>query len=85
MEQITKDFSDLTAMFNNNDIACTDIDMSTLGDKVNTLQDLIPIRITSIEEANREQGLFSDQPLPTADTKLLWHLQLGLHHLQRQF
>ena len=62
MEQITKDLSDLTAMINNNDIACTDIDMSALGDKVNTLQDLIPIRIASIEEADREQGLFSDQP-----------------------
>ena len=62
MKQITTDLSDLTAWINNNNIACANIDMSTLGDKVNALQDLIPVRITSIEEAEREQGLFSDRP-----------------------
>ena len=36
--------------------------MSKMIDKVNTLQDLIPIRIASIERADREQDLFSDQP-----------------------
>ena len=61
MKQITNNFSDLTALINTNDIACADIDMSTLGDKVNTLQDLIPTRIASIEEADRKQGLFSDR------------------------
>ena len=61
MKQIAKDLSDLTAQINTNDIACTDIDMSTLGDKINTLQDLIPAKISSIEEADRKQGLFSDR------------------------
>ena len=37
MKQICKDHSDLTALIKTNDIACTDINMSTLGDKVNTL------------------------------------------------
>ena len=35
--------------------------MSTLRDKVSTLQELIPAKIASIEEADRKQGLFSDR------------------------
>ena len=60
MKQIAKDLSDLTALTNNNDIAFTDIDLSTLGGKIDALQDLIPTKIASIEEADRKQGLFSD-------------------------
>ena len=37
MKQICKDLSDLTALINTNDIACINIDMNTLEDKVNTL------------------------------------------------
>ena len=36
--------------------------MNKIRDKVNTLQDLIPIKIASIERADKEQDLFSDQP-----------------------
>ena len=42
-------------------VACTDIDLSTLGGKIDALQDLIPTKIASIEEADRKQGLFSDR------------------------
>ena len=72
MKQITKDLSNLIAMVNNNNIPCTDVDIN----KINTLQDLLPTVIASIEEADRGQGLFSDQPtnqpLTPKDAKLLW-------------
>ena len=42
MEQITKDLSNLVATVNNNNIPRTDINMSALGNKINTLQDLLP-------------------------------------------
>ena len=57
IKQIAKDLSDLTALTNTNNIACTDIHLSTLGGKIDTLQDLIPTTIASIEEADRKQGL----------------------------
>ena len=60
--QITKDLSDLIATVNNNNIHCSDVDISALGNEINTLQDLLQTIITSIEEADGEQGLFSDQP-----------------------
>ena len=62
MEQNTKSISNLIATVNNNNISCTDVDISPLRDKIYTLQDLLPTIIASIEEADREQGLFSDQP-----------------------
>ena len=62
MEQITKSLSDLIATVINNSISRTDVDIRALGDKIYTLQDLLPTIIASIEEADREQGLFSDQP-----------------------
>ena len=75
MEQITKDLSDLTTNINNNDIDCTDIDIIILGDKVNTLQDLIPMRIASIEKADKEPSLptlahsrYQDTLAPSART-----------------
>ena len=61
MKQISKDLSDLTALINTNDVACTNIDISTLRDKVSLLQERIPAKIASIEEADRKQGLFSDR------------------------
>ena len=51
MKQITKDLSNLIAMVNNNNIPCTDVDIN----KINTLQDLLPTVIASVEEADREQ------------------------------
>ena len=38
MKQISKDLSNLTALIHTNDKARTDINMSTLEDKVSTLQ-----------------------------------------------
>ena len=35
--------------------------MDALKSRISTLQDLIPTKIASIEEADRKQGLFSDQ------------------------
>ena len=75
MEQITKDCSDLTAIVNKNDIPCTDVDMNKMRDKVNSLQDLMPIRIASIERADKEQDLFSEQPPTNEDNTLLWDPQ----------
>ena len=79
MEQITKSLFDLIDTVNNNNTFCTDVHISALRDKINTLEDLLPTIIAGIEEAERKQ------PLPTKDTKLLWHLQRRLHYLQRQF
>ena len=62
MKPICKDLSDLTVLINTNDIACTDIDMSKLGDKVNTLQYLIQTRIASIEEAERKKACSLTEP-----------------------
>ena len=62
MEQITKDLSDLITTVYSNSIPYTDVDIKSLEDKVKLLQDLLPTVIASIEEADREQGLFSDQP-----------------------
>ena len=62
MKQICKDLSDLTVLINTNDIACTDIDMSTLGDKVNTVQYLIQTRFASIEEAERKKACSPTEP-----------------------
>ena len=61
MEQITKDLSNLVTMVNINNIPCTNIDIRALWNKINTLQDVLPTVIASIEEADRDQGLFSDQ------------------------
>ena len=41
------------------DITCDDIDMDTLGAKLNNLQDMIPSRIQVIENANKKQDLRS--------------------------
>ena len=60
MKQIAKDFTDLTALTNTHDLACPDFDLGTLESKINTLQEIIPTKIASIEEADRKQGLFSD-------------------------
>ena len=62
MEQITKDLSDLITTIYSNSIPFTEVNIIALENKVNILQDLLPTVIASIEEADREQGLFSDQP-----------------------
>ena len=62
MEQFRKGLSNLTTAIRSNNILCTDVDISTLEDKVNTLQDLLPEIIKTIEEADREQCLFFDLP-----------------------
>ena len=61
MKQIAKDFTDLTALTNTHNLAYPDLDLDTVERRLNTLQDLIPTKIASIEEADRKQGLFSDQ------------------------
>ena len=51
IKQIAKDVTDLTALTNTHNIACTDIHLCKLGGKIDALQDLIPTNIASIEEA----------------------------------
>ena len=62
MDQITRELSVLITTITSNNIPRTDVDISTLENKVNTLQDLLPEVIKSIEEADREQCLFFDHP-----------------------
>ena len=54
MEQINKEFSNLTTTTTSNKIPHKNVDMSTLESKVNTLQELLTEVIKSIEEADRE-------------------------------
>ena len=62
MDQIARELLALITTITSNNIPCTDVDISTLEDKVNTLQDLLPEIIKTIEEADREQCLFFDLP-----------------------
>ena len=56
---ISGELSNLRALVNIYDITCDDIDMDTLGVKLNNLQDMIPSRIQIIENANKKQYLRS--------------------------
>ena len=62
MDQITRELSVLITTITSNNIPRTDVDISTLENKVNTLRHLLPAVIASIEEADREQCLFFDHP-----------------------
>ena len=58
-KQIAKDFTDLTALTNTHDITSPDLDLGLgLKDSISNLQDLIPTRIASIEDADRKQKKF---------------------------
>ena len=57
IKQIAKDFTNLTALA----ISSPDLDLDKLKNSINKLQDLIAIKIASIEQADRNQGLFSDR------------------------
>ena len=61
MKQIAKDFIDLTALTNTHDISSPNLNLDRLKDNISNLQDLIPTKIASIEEADRKQGLYSDR------------------------
>ena len=58
---ISKEFTNLKALINTNNITRADIDISTLEGKINNLQNMIPAKIKNIEEADRKQGLYSDR------------------------
>ena len=62
MGHINKELSYLITTVNSNSIPHTDVDVSTLENKVNNLRHLLPEVIASIEEADREQCLFFDHP-----------------------
>ena len=57
IKQIAKDFTNLTALANTHNISSPDLDLDKLKNSINKLQDLI----ASIEQADRNQGLFSDR------------------------
>ena len=59
--QITKEFTNLKALINTNNIICTDFDISDLEGNLSNLQNMIPAKIKSIEEADKKQGLYSDR------------------------
>ena len=59
IKQIAKNFIDLTALTNT--ISSPDLNLDRLEDNISNLQDLIPTKTASIEEADRKQGLYSDR------------------------
>ena len=63
MELINKAFSLLTTTINSNNIPNTDIDLSTLGSKLNTLRHLLPAVVTNKQETDHPT-----QPLNLDDT-----------------
>ena len=62
MKQITKDLSNLSTMIYNNSIPYTNVNIGVLESMVSIIQDLLQTVIANIEEADREQRLFPDQP-----------------------
>ena len=63
MSTISKDLVHLECLINTHDIARTDVDIDTLVARVNNLREQITGIIASIEQADEEQGIFSDQPI----------------------
>ena len=63
MSNISEDLNHLKYLINTHDIARTDVDIDTLVAWVNNLRKQITEITTSIEEADEEQGIFSDQPI----------------------
>ena len=62
MSNMFRDLNNLVALINIHNIAHTDVDIDTLGAKVNNLRQQLPEIITSIEDEDRERGLFYDRP-----------------------
>ena len=62
MSNMFKDLNNLVALINTHNIAHTDVDVNTLRAKVNNLRQQLPEIITSIEDEDRERGLFFDRP-----------------------
>ena len=70
MSDISKDLNHLKFLINTHNIACTNVNIDTLEARVNNLREQITETIASIEEADREQGLFSDRPTKPCPMKI---------------